>query len=93
MALGAFSGKFLDNSGFKDTIDEIFGVKGYSITGRMEKDSLRRGLVDASDTKFFRPFYDKNGEFCIRAGGIADGFDPDDPLKINWERMEEFKKN
>mmetsp|Transcript_18536 Transcript_18536/g.27115 ORF Transcript_18536/g.27115 Transcript_18536/m.27115 type:complete len:339 (+) Transcript_18536:496-1512(+) len=93
VALGAFPGNFVKASGFKDDVSEIFGIKGYSVTGRMPEGTLKRGVVDGRDTKFIRPFVDKNGTYCVRFGGIADPFDEDDPYKINWDRMEEFAKN
>jgi len=93
VALGAFPGEFVKASGFDDGVSEIFGIKGYSVTGRMPVGTLRRGVVDGCDTKFIRPYVDKNGTYCVRFGGIADPYDDDDPYKINWDRMEEFAKN
>jgi len=54
---------------------------------------LKMGFVDAVDTKFIRPFTDSKGNFCIRAGGMADPYDENNPLEIKWDRLEEFKKN
>lgn len=86
-------GDLLEASGIEDPVDEIYGVKGYTVTGRMPPGFLKTGFVDAVDTKFIRPWTDKDGNFCIRAGSIADPFDKADPLAINWDRLDEFKNN
>lgn len=80
-------------SGIRDPVDEIYGVKGYTVTGRMPNGFLKMGVVDAVDTKFIRPWIDERGHFCIRAGSVADPFDPDDPSAINWDRLDEFRDN
>ncbi|CAK0832827.1 unnamed protein product [Prorocentrum cordatum] len=86
-------GDLLQASGIQDPVDEIYGVKGYTVTGRMPKGFLKMGVVDAVDTKFIRPWIDNRGQFCIRAGSIADPFDPDEPYAINWDRLDEFRDN
>jgi glycine/D-amino acid oxidase-like deaminating enzyme len=94
---GVIARKFLDqtftNCGQRnqDRLSEIYGAKGYSITGEFPK--VRRGVVDGIDTKFIRPFVDKNGKQCLRIGGCADPFDEANPYEIKWDRMSEFKKN
>jgi len=93
VALGAFPGPLLKASGLDDGVDEIYGLKGYSITGRMPEGCLRRGVVDCMDVKFFRPYVDAKGNFCVRAGGCADAYDDEDPLRVVDSRMGEFKKN
>lgn len=59
----------------------------------MPANFAKMGFVDAEDTKFIRPWVDFKGNFCIRAGSIADPYDEDKPLEIKWDRMEEFKQN
>lgn len=86
-------GDLMDKSGIKDSVKEIYGVKGYTVTGRMPAGFLKMGVVDAVDTKFIRPWTDGAGNYCVRAGSIADPFDPKNPLKIEWDRMDEFKNN
>lgn len=95
LAVGAtvHPGKLLQASGYGDSVPEIYGIKGYSVTARMPANFVKMGVVDAVDTTFIRPFTDRQGNFCVRAGGIADPFDEDRPLEIKWDRLELFQKN
>lgn len=93
VGVASHPGNLLKESSINDPVDEIYGVKGYSVTGRMPNGWLKMGVVDAVDTKFIRPWLDKEGHFCVRCGGNADAYDKDNPLEIKWDRLDELKDN